>query len=76
MRGSIPPLPNTPSWRGAKLKLRDSFTFYLIHEESVQSLLASRLFPKNLRIKIQKTTILPVVLYGCETWPLTLRNID
>jgi hypothetical protein len=29
---------------------------------------------KNLKIKIYKTVILPVVLYGCETWPLTLRE--
>jgi hypothetical protein len=29
MRGSLPPLPNTPSWRGAQLKDRDNFTFYL-----------------------------------------------
>jgi hypothetical protein len=27
-----------------------------------------------LKIKIYKTTILPVVLYGCETWSLTLRE--
>jgi hypothetical protein len=27
MRGPIPPLPNTPSWRGAQLKRRDNFTF-------------------------------------------------
>jgi hypothetical protein len=27
-----------------------------------------------LKIKIQKTIILPVVLYGCETWSLTLRE--
>jgi hypothetical protein len=26
MRGVIPPLPNTPSWRGAQLKYRDNFT--------------------------------------------------
>jgi len=25
MRGSIPPLPHTPSWRGAQIKHRDSF---------------------------------------------------
>jgi len=32
MRGAITPLPNTTSWRGAKLKKkhRDNFTFYLI----------------------------------------------
>ena len=41
---------------------------------SVQTLLSSRLLSKNLKIKIYKTIILPVVLYGCETWPLTLRE--
>jgi hypothetical protein len=29
MSGVIPPLPNTPPWRGAELKHRDNFTFYL-----------------------------------------------
>ena len=29
---------------------------------------------KNLKIKICGTIILPVVLYGCETWSLTLRE--
>jgi hypothetical protein len=41
---------------------------------SVQILLSSRLISKNLKIKIYKTVILPVVLYGCETWSLTLRE--
>jgi hypothetical protein len=27
MNGAIPPLPSTPSWRGAQLKHRDNFTF-------------------------------------------------
>ena len=36
---------------------------------SVQNLLSSRLLlSKNLKIKIYRTVILPVVLYGCETW--------
>jgi hypothetical protein len=39
---------------------------------SVQNLLSSRLISKNLKLKIYKTVILPVVLYGCETWSLTL----
>jgi hypothetical protein len=39
---------------------------------SVQNLLSSRLISKNLKIKIYKTVILPVVLYGYETWSLTL----
>jgi hypothetical protein len=30
----------------------------------------------NLKIRIYKTIILPVVVSGCETWSLTLRNID
>jgi hypothetical protein len=40
---------------------------------SVQNLLSSRLLSKNLKIKIYRTVILPVVLYGCEIWSLTLR---
>jgi hypothetical protein len=32
------------------------------------------LLSKNLNIRIYKTIILPVVLYGCETWSLTLRE--
>jgi len=39
---------------------------------SVQNLLSSRLLSKNLKIKIYRTIIFPVVLYGCETWSLTL----
>jgi len=41
---------------------------------SVQNLLSSRLLFKNLKINIYRTIILPVVLYGCETWSLTLRE--
>jgi hypothetical protein len=37
--------------------------------------LSSRLISKNLNIKIYKTVILPVVLYGCETWSLTLGEV-
>jgi hypothetical protein len=33
---------------------------------------SSRLISKNLKIKIYKIVILPVMLYGCETWSLTL----
>jgi len=29
---------------------------------------------KNIKIKIYRTITLPVVLYGCETWSLTLRE--
>ena len=40
----------------------------------MQNLLSSRLLSKNLKIKIYRTIILPVVLCGCETWSLTLRE--
>jgi len=40
----------------------------------VQNLLSSRLLSKNLKIKIYRNIIVPVVLYGCETWSLTLRE--
>jgi hypothetical protein len=42
--------------------------------DSVQSLLSSRPLSRNVKVKIYKTKILPVVLYGCETWSLTLRE--
>jgi len=45
-------------------------TVYLPFYHSVQNLLSS----KNLKIKLYRTIILPVVLYGCETWSLTLRE--
>ena len=41
---------------------------------SVQNLLSSNLLSKNIKIKIHRTITLPVVLYGCEIWSLTLRE--
>jgi hypothetical protein len=41
---------------------------------SVQNLLSSRLLSKNVKVRIYKTIILSVVLYGCETWSLTIRE--
>jgi glutamate synthase domain-containing protein 1 len=41
---------------------------------SVQNLLSFRLLSKSIKTRIYKTVILPVVLYGCETWSLTLRE--
>jgi hypothetical protein len=40
----------------------------------IQNLLSSRLLSRNVKIKIYKTIILPVVLYRCETWSLTSRE--
>jgi len=53
-----------------KSRLRSGNVSY----HSVQNLLSSRLLSKNLQIKIYRTIILPVVLYGCETCSLTLRE--
>jgi hypothetical protein len=36
--------------------------------------LSYRLLSRNVKVKIYKTIILPVVPYGCETWCLTLRE--
>jgi len=41
---------------------------------SVQNILSSRLLSKNLKKTIYRIEIFPVVLYGCETWSLTLRE--
>jgi sorting nexin-29 len=41
---------------------------------SVQDLLPSSLLSKNTKIKIYRTVFFSVVLYGCETWSLTLRE--
>jgi hypothetical protein len=41
---------------------------------SVQNFFSSPLLSKNIKVRIYKTLILSVVLYGCETWSLTLRE--
>jgi hypothetical protein len=41
---------------------------------SVQNLLPFHLLSKNVKIRIYKTIILPVVLYGCETWSLIVME--
>jgi hypothetical protein len=37
-------------------------------------LLSSRLLSKNVKVRIYKTIILPVVLYRCESWSLAVRE--
>jgi hypothetical protein len=41
---------------------------------SVQNLLSSWLLSKNVKVRIYKIIIFPVVLYGCETWSVTVRE--
>jgi hypothetical protein len=53
-----------------KRGLNWSIPFY----HSVQNLLSSRLLSKNVNIRIYKILMLPVVLYGCETLSLILRE--
>jgi len=53
-----------------KSRLKSGNAYYY----SVQNLLPSSLLSKNLKIKTYRTIILPVVLYGCETWSLTWRD--
>ena len=53
-----------------KSRLRSGNACY----HSVRNPLSSRLLSKNLKIKIYRTIALPVVLYGCEAWSLTLRE--
>jgi hypothetical protein len=40
------------------------------HYYSIQNLLSSHMLSKNAKLGIYKTILLPVVLYGCETWSL------
>jgi hypothetical protein len=55
---------------GIKRRLNSGNASY----HSVQNLLSSRLLSRNIQIGTYKTIILPVVLYGCETSSLTLRE--
>jgi hypothetical protein len=41
---------------------------------SVQNFPSFRLLSKNIKIRIYRTIILPVVLYECEIWSLTLKE--
>jgi hypothetical protein len=52
----------------SRLKLGNACYF------SVQNLLSFSLLSKKVKTEIYRTIILPVVLYGCESWSLTLRE--
>jgi hypothetical protein len=53
-----------------KSRLKSGNAYYHL----VQNLLSSHLLSKNINTKIHRTIILHVVLFGCETWSLTLRE--
>jgi hypothetical protein len=64
------------------MELNSSLLFHILYNitksaeinyHSVQNLLSSWLLSKNIKFRIYRIVILPVVLYGCETWSLTLR---
>ena len=53
-----------------KSRLKSENACYL----SVQNVLSSSLLSNNIKIKIEITIILPVVVSGCETWSFTMRE--
>jgi len=53
-----------------KCTLKSGNVFY----HSVLNIFPSSFLTKNIKIKPYSTIILPVVLYGCEIWPLKLRE--
>jgi len=61
-------LYNTTGMSHLKAKTGNA-CYHLVH-----NILSSCLISKNLKIEISRTVILPVVVYGCETWSLILRE--
>jgi hypothetical protein len=57
-----------------EVKIKRRFNSCNACYHSVQNLLFSHLLSKKIKIRIYKTIILPVFLYGCETLSLTLRE--
>jgi hypothetical protein len=57
-----------------KKEIKSRFNLGNACYHSVQNILSSRLMSKNIKFRVHKTIILPVVLYGRETWSLTFRE--
>jgi hypothetical protein len=53
-----------------KSRLQSRNAYY----HSVHNILSSNLLSKNIKIKTHRTIVLPVILCGCETWSLTMRE--
>ena len=45
-----------------------------VYYYSLEKILSSRLLSRKLKVNTYKTIIIPVVLYGCETWSLAWRG--
>jgi hypothetical protein len=56
------------------MKRRLNWVMLCIFESGTFSFWSSSLLSENIKTRIYKTKILPFVLYGCETWSLTLRK--
>jgi hypothetical protein len=61
-------------WNSIQIEIKSRLKLGNACYHSVPNLLSSRMLSKNLKIKIYRTIIWPVVLYGCEIWSLTLRE--
>ncbi|KAJ4449920.1 hypothetical protein ANN_01327 [Periplaneta americana] len=79
VKGGQSVVPTTPPHSSAEVM--ESMGLYLHapqmpswHVTGIPLPLPYALVSKNLKVTIYKTVILPVVLYGCETWTLTLRE--
>jgi hypothetical protein len=58
------------TWSFLEIRMQEE----VITQDSEQKLLSSSLLSRNFKIKIYRTTILPVFLYGCKTLSLTFRE--
>jgi hypothetical protein len=45
-----------------------------VYYHAVQNVLSYHWLYRNIKIKTYRIIMLPVILYGCETWPLTLTE--
>jgi hypothetical protein len=59
---------------GKMVKIKSILNFWNACFHAVHNLSSSQMLSKSLKSKIQKTIILCVVLYGCETWSLTSKE--
>ena len=66
--------PTLKNQNSIQEEIKSTFKIWNAFYYSVQNLLFSSLLSKNLKIKIYRTIILPVFLYGCETGSLILME--